>query len=178
MQREPWIEKMKSQPAISHESNDIAETGRILWPWTAEEYHHQECHHVGTDLYESGPAHIKKYIFPHLGIHACRQVAAGLIQMDYLYIYIYICSGLPTRTHSFGIHAVSCLHYYRPLHKVVPSRAPNATVWRKKTKGAVPHTWAVLFMKRLYFTWPIAPNVFQAKKRAPPQSCTPSYPCS
>lgn len=44
---------------------------------TAEEYHHQECYYVGTGLYESGPAHIKKYIFPHLDIHACRQVAAG-----------------------------------------------------------------------------------------------------
>lgn len=59
MQREPWIEKLQIQPAIWHESNDIAKTGRILWPWTAEEYHHQECYYVGTDLYEeSGPAHI------------------------------------------------------------------------------------------------------------------------
>lgn len=107
MQREPWIQKLQIQPAIWHnESNDIAKTGRILWPWTAEEYHHQECYYVGTDLYESGPAHIKKYIFPHLDIHACRQVAAGLIQMD----YFWICSGLPTRTHSFGIHAVSYLY--------------------------------------------------------------------
>lgn len=43
--------------------------------------------------------------------------------------------------------------YYRPLHKVVPSSVPNATVWKKKKKGChatylsrIVHEAAVLHM--------------------------------